>query len=305
MNLQDRLREMLKGGELDLPLPARGDTAQRHHRLVEIARADVALGRLAEAHVDAVAILADAGRSPRAAALYGVWAAETAGQPLRIEQRESGLVLTGSKMFCSGVGLIDRALVTVTEPARLLVDVDLKSARFDASLWKASAFSNTQTATADFPEIAICEKDVIGPPGWYLNRPGFWHGACGPASCWAGGAIGLIDYARAQSRDDPHSQAHLGAMNAAGWSLRSLLEAAGSQIDRQPEGYDEARDLALMLRHSIEQLCLDVLRRFARSLGPRALAYDAEISRRYSEVDLYLRQCHGERDLEVLGRAIS
>ena len=300
MNLQDRLREMLKGGGLDLPLPGRGDTAGRHHRLAEIAREDVALGRLAEAHADAVAILADAGRSPKPAMLYGVWAAETAGQPLRIERRESGMVVTGSKMFCSGAGLIDRALVTVTEPERLLVDVDLKSIRFDASMWKASAFSDTQTATADFPEIALCENDVLGPPGWYLNRPGFWHGACGPASCWAGGAIGLIDYAKAHSRDDPHSRAHFGAMKAAEWSLMALLESAGRQIDQQPEGYEEARDLALMLRHSVEQICLDVLRRFARSMGPRALAYDGEISRRYSEVDLYLRQCHGERDLEVL-----
>jgi hypothetical protein len=39
---------------------------------------------------------------------------------------------------------------------------------------------------------------------WYLTRPGFWHGALGPAACWAGGAIGLIDAVCTLNKRDPH-----------------------------------------------------------------------------------------------------
>ena len=31
---------------------------------------------------------------------------------------------------------------------------------------------------------------------------------------------------------------------------------------------------------------------------------DAEISLKHQELELYLRQCHGERDLEALGREV-
>ena len=36
---------------------------------------------------------------------------------------------------------------------------------------------------------------MVGGLHWYLNRPGFWHGAINPAACWAGGALSLIESA--------------------------------------------------------------------------------------------------------------
>ena len=65
----------------ELPLPGAGSTPLRHQRLMEIGREDLALVRLAEAHWDAVAILAEAGRSPEENLLYGVWASERQGEP--------------------------------------------------------------------------------------------------------------------------------------------------------------------------------------------------------------------------------
>jgi hypothetical protein len=52
----------------------------------------------------------------------------------------------------------------------------------------------------------------------------------------------------------------------------------------------------------VEQGCTDVLRRLARAYGPRPLAMDEDVARRYQELDLYVRQSHAERDLEILGR---
>lgn len=59
--------------------------------------------------------------------------------------------------------------------------------------------------------------------------------------------------------------------------------------------------LRCTVRHLVEQACSDVLRRFARAYGPYPLAIHEETAQRYQELDLYLRQSHGERDLESLG----
>ncbi len=295
-----QLRASLNDG---MPLPGAGQTALRHQRLLDIARHDLSLARLAEAHWDAVAILREAGRTPKPDAIYGVWASEIPGANLTLSPDHR---LCGTKAFCSGAQLVDRALVTVGAPEPTLYEVDLRQNAafvcYDGSSWKTSAFADTHTATVSFRSLPLSAADVVGDSGWYLRRPGFWHGACGPAACWAGGAIGLIDYAKQQSRHDPHTLAHLGAMQATGWALRSYLDTAGAQIDADPGGVWAAQARALIVRHLVEQGCTDVLRRLARAYGPRPLAMESEISRRYQELDLYLRQCHAERDLEVLGR---
>jgi hypothetical protein len=61
---------------------------------------------------------------------------------------------------------------------------------------------------------------------------------------------------------------------------------------------------ALQVRHLVELARTDVLQRFARAFGPYPLSMDADISRRYQEVDLYLRQSHAERDLGTLSHCL-
>jgi hypothetical protein len=289
-----------------MPLPGAGATAERHRRLMEIGREDLSLAKLAEAHFDAVAILAEAGRDADAGALYGVWASEKPGRELQIEEVAGGFAISGEKQFLSGAGLVDRALITAGAPQPLLMDVDLRAnasrVRFDGAGWKANAFAQTRTAAGTFARAFVRIADAIGDPGWYLTRAGFWLGACGPAACWAGGAAGLLDFALRQTRDDPHTLAHLGAVSAAVWGMAACLDAAGREIDAG-EGYGMLR--ALTVRHLVEQACTEVLRRLPRAYGPFPLAMDAEFLRRYEELDLYLRQSHAERDLEALGRAVS
>lgn len=300
MRLEARLRELYAEGELEFPFPAAGRTSERHQKLIECARADLAVARLAEAHADALAIMAEAARTPRIG-LYGVWAAETAGQSLLLEAGPGGIRLNGTKMFCSGAGLIDRALITVEG---CLVDVNLRdrpeSFSLDQTGWKTCAFADTNTATIHFSGTPVDE--VIGEQDWYLKRPGFWHGACGPAACWAGGAMGLFDYALKESRDDAHTMAHLGAMSAAVWAMKTFLDCAGREIDNDPANAETARARALTVRHLIEESCSNILRRLGRAFGPRPLAFDSTVSKRYQEVELYIRQSHAEHDLESLGR---
>ena len=280
----------------DLPSPGAGNMAQRHARIFAAGREDLSLAKLAEAHWDAVSILRESGREPVAGVKYAVWASEIPGRPMHFADER----LSGTKEFCSGAGLVDRALVSA---GALLLEVDLAAhaerIQTDASGWQTEAFRATQTSALTFND---CPAETIGDTNWYVDRPGFWQGACGPTAAWAGGAAGLVDDAMAAKRDDPHTTAHLAAMHANVWATEALLAAAAAEFDRDPKANAMVR--ALEVRHLVEQLCTDTLRRFARALGPAPLAKHADTARRYAELDLFLRQSHAERDLESLGRAL-
>jgi alkylation response protein AidB-like acyl-CoA dehydrogenase len=303
--MKERLSDLASSAQLVLPLPGSGRTAERHAALHEFGRLDLGLARLVEAHTDALAILGEAERLARPGNLYGVWASDGPSSLLTLSRIDDGtLRLNGTKRYCTGAPFLDAALITAHLGEEiLLLDVSLnaKGLTVDASEWASTAFSETLTATVTFDNVTAREHDILGGPGWYLTRPGFWHGAIGPAACWAGGASGLVDAARELNRRDPHSRAQLGALEAADWGLRALLAQAGAEIDADPtEDADRARRRALMVRHLIERMCADVLDRFGRATGPQLLAFDARVAQRYSELTLYIRQCHAERDLATI-----
>lgn len=299
-------RNLLEAGELALPLPGQGNTAERHLRLYELARShSLSVARIVEAHTDAVAILCEAGRDPVPGALYGVWASSGPGTGATLSA--TAQTLDGAKAFCSGAGLVDRALVTTSqaEGERRLVDVDASRSAtlaFDTAGWQAAGLVDTRTGTARFSAHPVDAPVVGDTDSWYLDRPGFWFGAIGPAACWAGGAAGLVDAAEAMTDDDPHRRADLGAMRAARWAMEATLSAAGDQIDRiAPSHSTDGCRLALSVRHTVERLATEVLDRFGQALGPRPFVSDAQLGQRWSDTHLFMRQDHGSRDLEVLG----
>jgi len=300
--LKQKLANLAAAGQLDLPFPGQGHTGNRHSALFELGRIDLSLARLAEAHTDALAIFSEAGRVGPPGMLYGVWASDGPGSRLELQHHGGGnLRLSGTKRYCSGAPLLDATLVTAYQgDDSYLVDVSLSGSKLeiDAGDWAAAAFRDTATATVTFKDVIVRESDLLGGPNWYLQRPGFWHGALGPAACWAGGAAGLVDAARELNRHDPHARAQLGALEAAEWGLRALLRQAGDEIDADPHDTQcQGRRRALMARHLIERLCTDTLDRFGRATGPQLLAFDARVAQRYAELTLYIRQCHAERDL--------
>jgi alkylation response protein AidB-like acyl-CoA dehydrogenase len=290
-----------------LPLPGHGRTALRHLALCELGRSDLALARIAEAHTDALAILAEADHVGRSGALYGVWASDGRNSQLRAERSRGRWRLNGLKQYCSGASFATDALVTAHhgEGIRLFeVSLDAPGVRVEPSTWANPAMSDTATCPVSFESVSIEESAVLGESDWYLQRPGFWHGAVGPAACWAGGALSLIDAARRLNRPDPHSRAHLGALEAAAWSLMALLDTASAEIDGDPmDRNHNARRRALMVRHLIERTCTEVLDRFGRATGPQLLAFDHQVAKQHAALSLYIRQCHAERDLEVIAAA--
>ncbi len=302
-----RSRRFAAEGQNLLPLPGAGRTAERHRALAGFGRQDLAFARIAEGHADAMAILAEAGRSARAGALYGVWASDGPTGPVTARQLPNGdWQLDGIKQYCSGAPFVAGALVTARGDDSILLfelAVERDGIRVLPSTWASPALADTATGPVSFDAVTLPAGALVGTADWYLTRPGFWHGAIGPAACWAGGALALIDAAAGLNRRDPHSRAHVGALQAVAWGIEAVLARAGDEIDADPfDRHAESQTRALKVRHLIERWCTDVLDRFGRATGPQLLAYDAHIAAQHMALSVYLRQCHGEKDLETIPR---
>lgn len=287
-----------------LAVPGTGGTAARFDALWTIARCSPSLGRLAEAHHDAVAILHEAGRTDIAPGLYGVWAAG-GPDPLLLLPDGSGWRVRGSKHWCSGATLASRALVTAELPnglgALVLVDLAADGVRPAAPSWQSPAMQAVDTRTVHF-DLAIDEGAIVGVDDWYLRRAGFWHGAIGVAACWAGCVDGIVGRLQPHWRTDPHAVAHLGAIDALLWSMRTLLTATGDAIDADPVGDEPVRQQrAMRIRHVVAEAVDEIIDRIPRALGPGPLALEPDVHRHLAETDLYRRQSQAERDLELLG----
>jgi alkylation response protein AidB-like acyl-CoA dehydrogenase len=293
----------------ECPLPGSGDTWARFVALSTWSSRDLSLGRLAEGHVDAMAILAEAGmRAADPDATYGVWAARSPAGGTMARHGPDGWRLSGHKAFCSGSGLIDRALVTAeTADGYRLFDVAVSehvSATHPGS-WPSVGMADSLSETLEFGGPPISPAHEVGGPGFYLERPGFWCGAVGVAACWHGGAAGLVEHLAGSlgpSASDltaaalGDAVAHLGAM-------RAVLRDAAEQIDADPLNVGGGgRTRALVVRHAVHHGAIEVLGHVAAAGGARTLCLDRAQSQRAADLYVYLAQHHGPQDAAALGR---
>lgn len=307
-SVEAELRVMLAEGTLELPRPGGGSTARRWAALAGWGRHDLVLARLVEGHADAVAILAEAGRLPVPAVLYGVWAARSGGSGALLRRGRGGLVLGGGVRFCSGAGVVDRALVVAGPPVDgpgdfLLVEVVVADARVHRrpGTWRTAAMDATDTQDVDFDDVPVGPDAVVGEPGWYTARPGFAIGGAGVAAVWWGGAAGVLDrvLGHLPESPDPHQLAHLGELYALLEAADALLGRTAIVVDAAPGA--EHRLAVAVVRSAVERAVREVVDRAPRMVGPAPLSRDAELACAVADLALYVRQHHGERDHAALG----
>src|SRR6478672_11679546 len=190
-----------------LPLPGRGSTTELWEALATLGASDLSVARVTEPHVDALAILAEAGQpAPAEDTTWGVFAAEGPGARLEAREHGEGWRLDGLKPWCSLAGELTHALVTawVDDSRRGLFAVDLRHPGVSPleDGWHARGLRAVTSGPVRFVDVPA---GAVGGPGWYLRRDGFAWGGMGVAAVWYGGAVGvarrLLQAARERTPD--------------------------------------------------------------------------------------------------------
>lgn len=322
------------------PQPGGGHTARLWELLASVSAVDVAAGRVFEPHMDAQAILAQVGLNPAdGVAAWGVFAAEGPGTRLEAKVSEAGILLNGSKPWCSLAPLLDRAIITAhTETggrAAFAVDLWHPGVTCEEPAWVARGLREIPSGTVHFGQVPAQQ---LGGDGWYFSRPGFAWGGMGVAACWLGGAVGVArDYkdslaASAQSGREP-DQIALAALGETDRILTAALQylartaaliddgslSAGEDTretgdggpgagenTREPAAYPAADrsawSEALRVRGTVAAAVERVLSLVSRNRGPAPLAFDEPYAKRMADLALYVRQHHAMRDDAQLGK---
>ncbi|MET3803780.1 alkylation response protein AidB-like acyl-CoA dehydrogenase [Nakamurella sp. UYEF19] len=305
-----------------VPFPGDGSTERRWEMLATIAAADLTAARVTEAHLDALAILAEAGIDPASDleeigagtdSTWGVFAAEGAG--LRVQaarvRPEAGAArwtLNGVKPWCSAAAELSHALITAytDDGHRRLFAVALRQPGVNtaAAAWISHGLREVVSGST---ELSAVPAIPVGDDEWYLRRNGFAWGGAGVAACWYGGIVGLARtmFASMIEREPGDlGLMHLGAVDLQLAAARNLLSAAAHEMDARLADRAAGVVMASRVRGVVVAAAEDVMRRVGHALGPLPLAQDEVHARRVADLQIYVRQHHAERDEAALGRQI-
>lgn len=307
------LRQLVAQGLDTLPQPGGGTTLARWQALALVGAHDLSLAKLYEGHTDALAILQELqaidglGRVVRTNGLWAVWAAEAPAARVQLQRDAAGQIrLTGTKAWCSGAADVDHALLTAwwPDPAEgpQLVAVALQQpgVTVDIRPWQAVGMVASASASVHFEKVPAA---LVGRPGDYLQRPGFWHGGAGVAACWHGAAVALARALHQAAHPDAALRlAALGQVDVALSCTAALLREAAAWIDAHPQ--QDAQTVALRARQAVEHAARLVLDEVTRALGAAPLCLDGGFARRAADLPVFIRQSHGARDDAALGELL-
>jgi alkylation response protein AidB-like acyl-CoA dehydrogenase len=299
------LRQLVEAGLDQLPLPGSGRTLERFQHLAEVGGHDLGLCKLYEGHTDALAIIQQLGGSPTPSSTWGMWAAEPPDARVRVSPQGLMVTLNGRKAWCSGASVLSHALLTTWDEQDrqqlVAVALDQPGITITGHGWQAVGMGATGSIDVLFEGA---EAQVIGSPGDYLQRPGFWQGGIGIAACWYGAAQSLAERLRRHcaQREEPHALAHLGAVDGALHAAATVLRFSALSIDAAPLA--DAELLARRARSVVEHAAEHVIQHVGHALGAGPYCKDRQFARLIADLPVFLRQSHAERDLAALGKHV-
>lgn len=289
------------------PVPHARVVADAVMLLRRIGRANLSVGRLVEGHLNAHRLIALYGTPAQrakveaeiaAGALLGVWGAD-GNPPFSYTEQGNSLVLSGSKRFASGLGLVSRAVVSVRthQGAQLLLLSALFCAkRMDRAAWTTSGMKATASGTFDFDGMVVDADARLGRPGDYVREPHFEGGVWRYAALHVGGMEALAEAARRHAvdggfADDPLTAARLADLAIACETGRLWVEAAASRVEAAGAGEAEVA-YVLLAREAVERACLSVIETVDRLIGAASFfdGHSAERIRR--DLSFFLRQAN-------------
>ncbi len=287
--------------------------------LKQIGRANLAIGRIYEGHVNALQLVQTFGTAEQVAAfvedvvdrqkIFGVWNAE-ANDGVKLFPGDQNCRIEGSKTFCSGMGLVDRPFVNgALEDGSwqmAIVPMEEVATVSDPSWWQPMGMRATASFKVDFTGVELDASKLIGRAGDYFRQPWLSAGVVRFAAVQLGGAEALFDATRNYLQElgrtqDPYQAERLGKMAIAIESGNLWLKGAADRItnyhsifggdpnEAQPDA-DRLVAYTNMVRTTIEQICMDVMQLCERSVGTRGLMPPYAIERIVRDLTLYLRQ---------------
>src|SRR6202789_45376 len=265
--------------------------------------ADLSLGRIFEAHVNALELTPHYGtpRQMEAAALaaqagdlFALWVTDPAKQGVQLSR---DFTLTGEKWFCSAAGAAKQALITAQTEAgsqMVLVPITPRIVVTDRGV-KLAGMRSAATGSVDFTGVAVDQEALIGEPGDYLREPVFSTGAWRSSAVALGGLAALIDTAKnellARGRaDQPFQRMRFGQSVIAHETGRLWLLEAVKRIESAVGAGEDAVAYVNLARTAVETACLDALRHIQRSLGLSAFMQGSRAERIARDLATYLRQ---------------
>jgi alkylation response protein AidB-like acyl-CoA dehydrogenase len=315
----EAIRLLAEAGALTAPLPIAfgglGLGTERHRGRVLLdflhlmGQSGLPLGRLIEAHINALRIVMRCGNDEqqalvaeavRGGALFALWVTDPPGdRGLRLVANGDALVLIGQKMFCSGAGHATHAVVTAEDAIRgetRLLIVELGGAeRVSALSAGLAGMRAAVTGQVDFTGLATGADRIIGAPGDYLREPDFSAGAWRSSAVALGGLYRLLGLLRDQltgrgRQDDPHQRARFGQALIGHETGRLWLERAGAMAEDLDAETDCIVATVGLARIAVERACLDGIELVQRSLGLGAFISSNPVERVARDLQTYLRQ---------------
>ncbi len=267
-----------------------------------VGRGNMAVGRLYEAHVNALKLILDYGTASqselaaadaRAGRLYGVWVTDPPSGALTLQDG----TLRGSKGPCSGAGHVACAVVTVRTAdgdrmalLRLNGTEQVRPMRGLLHGMRASVNGWVGLDGVPLPASAL-----IGQPGDYLREPQLSTGAWRTMAVTLGGLDALVAAVGAQLRSRGHDASPLqqdryGTMLIAQETARLWTEAAARLAEAGQQPVMDQVAYVNLARIAVEHACLDAMRLAQRSIGFGAFLATNPIERLLRDLATYLRQ---------------
>ena len=270
--------------------------------LTTLGQGNLAVGRLFEAHVNAVKLIAAYGtpaQVERAAAevrdghLLGLWVTDPPDHALQLDNGS----LQGSKGPCSGAGHVTRALVTVSTPAgsRMAVVAVDRGVAIEPKRGALQGMRAAVNGVAHFRGTPLAEDALIGGPGDYLREPLLSTGAWRTTAVTLGGLDALVlatrdQLARRGHQDAPLQQDRFGRMLIAQETARLWTAAAAQRAEASEAPTTDRVAYVNLARIAVEAACLDAMQLAQRALGLAAFLWPNPVERLLRDLAVYLRQ---------------
>jgi alkylation response protein AidB-like acyl-CoA dehydrogenase len=269
-----------------------------------IGRGSLSVGRMVEAHVNALRLIVrfgtaaqaeTAARDALAGELFGLWVTDAPGDPLRLS---SAGLLSGAKAPCSAGGHATRALVTAELPdgsERMMVIAPPPGQGTTATGWELHGMRASASVRMTLDGIAVDRDNLIGGAGDYLREPDFSAGAWRTSAVTLGGLEALVAETRGQlvareRETDPHQQARIGEALIAQETARLWIARAARIGEADIDDAGDIANYVNLARLAAESACLDAIRIVQRTLGMAAFRRGGLIELLLRDLATYLRQ---------------